>query len=152
MAESEEVNIDSQMDITQKSDREVEDNSQIIEKITSAYSANKDMLNMMHTMFSHLEEKLIANQEKISNSLEGKLRENQEKMNSLEEKLLENQEKMSNSLEVKFMESQEKIEEAMKCLEERINDKIKEQKVEFNIEIQEVENRKIGRASCRERV
>ena len=91
MAESEEVNIDSQMDITQKSDREVEDNSQIIEKITSAYSANKDMLNMMHTMFSHLEEKLIENQEKISNSLEGKLRENQEKMNSLEEKLLENQ-------------------------------------------------------------
>ena len=43
------------------------------------------------------------------------------------------------------MESQEKIEETMKCLEERINDKIKEQKVEFDIEIQEVENRMIQR-------
>ena len=36
----------------------------------SVDSENKEMLNMIHTMFSNLEEKLIKSQEKMGSNLE----------------------------------------------------------------------------------
>ena len=134
MAESDDVNIDSQMDITQKSDREVEDSPQVSEKVTNDDSANKEILNMMHAMFNQLRE----NQEKMSNSLEEKLKENQIE-------LIKSQENLKISMNNSLKDSLEKIEETMKCLEERTNDKIIEQKVESNVKIQEVEDIMIQR-------
>ena len=134
MAESDDVNIDSQMDITQKSDKEIEDNPQVSEKVTSDDSANKEFLKMMHAMFNQLRE----NQEKMSNSLEEKLKENQIE-------LIKSQENLKISMNNSLKDSLEKIEETMECLEDRTNGKIIEQKVEFNVKIQELEDRMIQR-------
>ena len=46
----------SWIDITQTSDRQIDESSQISEKEMSVDSANKEMLYMMLTMYSHLEE------------------------------------------------------------------------------------------------
>jgi len=91
MAAREEIDIDSQEDMTQYSDEQIPGNSQIED--ISGDNSNKEVMNMMHAMFSKLEENQ-KNQERMNSKLE----ENIKKMNSkLEEKL-------SNKLEVKIIE------------------------------------------------
>jgi hypothetical protein len=70
MAESEDFSIDSQMDMSQNSDRKIDDSSQITKKEMSVNSANKEMLNLIHTMFSYLEEKLAESQNEFKKSQE----------------------------------------------------------------------------------
>ena len=109
MAEREEVDIDSQNDITENSGSQKLDSSQICDKEMGVDSANKEVLNMMHVMFSHLEENLAAYQKQ--------LKESQERMSkNIEDTLAENQksqERMSNNLEQKIIESQENLKISM---------------------------------------
>jgi len=78
----------------------------------------------------------------MSSNLEEKLIESQEKMGSkLEEKLIESQENLKMSVNNSLKESLGKMEKTMKCLEDRINEKIEKQKVKLNVEILEVEDR-----------
>ena len=97
IAQREEFDIDSQEDITPRSDDQNLESSEISDKEIDVDNSNKEMLNMMQVMFSNLEEKLAENQKQ--------LKENQERMNiNLEEKLAENQknqERMSINLEEK---------------------------------------------------
>ena len=156
MAERGEFDIDNQKDMTQYSGSQMLDSSQICDKEVGVDSTNKEVLNMMHVMFSHLEEKLAENQkqlkesqERMSINLEEKLAENQksqERMcNHLEEKLIESQENLKISMNNSLNDSVEKIEEAMKCLEDRKNINVTQQREEFNVKVQEVEDRMIQR-------
>ena len=99
MAERVEIDIDSQEDMTQYSDEQIPGNSRIED--ISGDNSNKEVMNMMHAMFSKLEENQ-KNQERMNNKLE----ENMEKTNN---KLDENQVKMSNKLDEKINECQENI-------------------------------------------
>ena len=65
MAEREEVDIDSQNDMTEYSGSQKLDSSQICDKEIGVDSTNKEVINMMHVMFSHLEEKLAENQKQL---------------------------------------------------------------------------------------
>ena len=118
MAEKEEVDIDSQNDMTKYSG-----SSQICDKEMVVDNTNKEVLNMMPVMFSHLEEKLAENQKQ----------------------LIESQENPKISMKNSLKESVDKIEKAMKCLEDRMNIKVIQQREELNVEIQEVEDRMIQR-------
>ena len=94
IAEREEFDIDSQKVMTQYSGSQMLDSSKICDKEMGVDSTNKEVLNMMHVMFSHSEEKLAENQKQ--------LKESQERMSkNLEEQLKESQERMRNNLEEK---------------------------------------------------
>ena len=64
---------------------------------------------------------------------------------NLEEKLIESQENLNVSMNNSLKENPRKMEETMKCLEDRINEKIEKQKVELNVEILELEDKKNNR-------
>ena len=145
MAEREEFDVDSQKDMMQDSDRQMYDNSQIREREMGVDGANKEVLSMMHAMFNHLEEKLAENQNELRKSQEKMSSNLEEKLAESQNKLIECQENLKISMNNSLKDSVEKIEESMECLEERTNGKIIEQKVEFNVIIQEVEDRMIQR-------
>ena len=89
MAAREEIDIDNQEDMTQYSDEQIPGNSQIED--ISGENSNKEVMNMMHAMFSKLEE----NMEKMNNKLD----ENQVKMsNKLDEKINEYQKNLKISM------------------------------------------------------
>ena len=86
MAAREEIDIDSQEDMTQYSDKQIPGNSRI--EGISGNNSNKEVMDMMHTMFSKLDE----NSMKMSNKLDEKINECQENIKIMFNKLEQNQE------------------------------------------------------------
>ena len=119
MAKRGEFDIDNQEDMAQRSDEQIPGNSQISDKETGVDNSNKEMLNMMHAMFSKLEE----NQEKMNINLEEKLKENQEKMNSnLEERMFSKLEKINKMVEDHYTKIGVMVEDHYRKIEEIVED------------------------------
>ena len=82
MAAREEIDIDSQEDMTQYSDEQIPGNSQIED--ISGDNSNKEVINMMHAMFNKLEEN-HTNQEKMNKNLQEQFKECQKKYKKYEQ-------------------------------------------------------------------
>jgi len=67
MAAREEIDIDSQEDMTQYSDEQIPGNSQIED--ISGVKSNKEVMDMMHAMFSKLDENM-ENRKIMNNKLD----------------------------------------------------------------------------------
>ena len=78
MAAREEIDIDSQEDMTQYSVEQIPGNSQIED--ISGDNSNKEVMDMMHAMFNKIDE----NQEKKSKNLQEQFKEYQERNNHVQ--------------------------------------------------------------------